>query len=298
MPSLLSKANFAVRNALRAPVRAVARSIGFDVVRRKPQRDVALVAFEMLLQLRLALNDVRDERDRQFLLNCAKHIGDSKSQILQDVFALHSVDFKPTGFFVEFGATNGITLSNTHILEVKFGWKGILAEPARCWTAALRANRKCAIDSRCVWTVTGEKLQFSETTDAELSTVGTFANRIDAHAKTRTTSESYDVETITLADLLLSHNAPRQIDYLSIDTEGSEYSILSHFDFDAFDIKVITVEHSYVQRDRDQIHRLLTSKGYVRTFEKFSRWDDWYVRSSEFPGTRSKQDDETPSLTV
>ncbi len=228
--------------------------MGFDVVRRKPQPDTALVAFDLLLQLRLALSDVRDERDRQFLLDSQSTLGLEVTDPARP-FAFHSVDFKPTGFFVEFGATNGVTLSNTHILEVKFGWKGILAEPARCWTAALRANRNCAIDSRCVWTVTGEKLPFAETTDAELSTVGAFASRIDSHATTRTTSERYEVETITLADLLLAHNAPREIDYLSIDTEGSEYSILSHFDFDAFEIKVITVEHNYVQRDRDQIHR-------------------------------------------
>jgi FkbM family methyltransferase len=252
--------------------------MGFDVVRCEPQRDAALVAFEALLQLHLALNDVRDERERQFLLDCAKHVGASKSQILQDVFALHSVDFKPNGFFVEFGATNGITLSNTHILEAEFGWNGILAEPARCWTAALRANRNCTIDTRCVWTATGEKVQFLETSDAELSTAGTFADRRDGHSKTRTTNKAYDVETISLVDLLLAHKAPRQIDYLSIDTEGSEYSILSHFDFDAFDVKVITVEHNYVQRDRDQIHQLLTSKGYMRTLEKFSLWDDWYVK--------------------
>jgi FkbM family methyltransferase len=281
MPSFFTKANSTVRNALRAPVRAAARSIGFDIVRYEPQRDGAVVAFEMMLQLRRALNDVRDEEERSFLLNCAKHIGDSKSQILQDVFALHILDFKPSGFFVEFGATNGITLSNTHILEVKFGWKGILAEPARCWTAALRANRNCALETRCVWTVTGEKLQFSETTDAELSTVGALDARVDSHAATRTTSERYEVETISLTDLLHAHNAPRQIDYLSVDTEGSEYAILSHFDFHAFDIKVITVEHSYVQKDRDQLHQLLTSKGYVRTFEKFSRWDDWYVKRRE-----------------
>lgn len=281
MTSLLGKANFAARNALRAPVRAFARSMGFDVVRHKPPPDAAQVAFDMLLQLRLALNDVRDEREHKFLLGCAKHIGDSKSQLLQDLFVLHCVDFKPSGFFVEFGATDGIRLSNTHNLEMKFGWTGVLAEPARCWTAALHANRNCAIDSRCVWTVTGENLLFSETTDAELSGVGTFADRNDGHATKRSASERYDVETITLADLLLAHNAPRQIDYLSIDTEGSEYSILSHFDFDAFDIKVITVEHNYVQSDRDQIYRLLTSKGYVRTFEKFSLWDDWYVRGSQ-----------------
>jgi FkbM family methyltransferase len=285
MTSLLNTANLLVRKALRTPVRAIARFMGFKVVRHQPQRDPASVAFEMLLQLRLALSDVSDESDREFLLDCAKFIGDSKAQLLQDVFALRIVDFKPSGFFVEFGATDGIRLSNTHNLEMKFGWKGVLAEPARCWTAALRANRNCTIDTRCVWTATGETLLFSETADAELSGVGTFADRNDAHAKSRTTSENYNVETVTLADLLLAHDAPRQIDYLSIDTEGSEYSILSRFDFDAFDIKVITVEHNFVQRDRDQIYRLLTSKGYVRTFEKFSQWDDWYVRESQLVRT-------------
>ena len=280
MSSLLNKAAIAVRNVLRTPVRAVTRSVGFDVVPYRPQPDAALIAFELLLKLRLTMDDVREARDRQFLLDCAKHIGDSKSQILQDLFVLHTVNCKPTGFFVEFGATNGITLSNTHILEVKFGWKGILAEPARCWTAALRANRKCEVDSRCVWTATGEKLPFLETSDAELSTVDTFANRLDVHTTTRATNERYDVETVSLTDLLLAHNAPRQIDYLSVDTEGSEYPILLHFDFEAFDVKVITVEHNYVEKDRDQIQRLLNSKGYLRVFEKFSQWDDWYVKET------------------
>lgn len=281
MSSFRSKTNLAIRNVLRAPVRAIARSIGFDVVPYKPQPDAALVAFEILLKLRLALNKVRDERDRQFLMDCTKHIGDSKSQILQDLFALHIADSKPTGFFVEFGATNGIDLSNTHLLEVKFGWKGILAEPAHCWTAALRSNRNCSIDTRCVWTESGKKLQFIETSDAELSTVDAFTNRIDVHTTTRIKNEIYDVETISLVDLLLAHDAPMQIDYLSIDTEGSEYSILSSFDFKAFDIKVITVEHNYVQRDRDQIQRLLNSNGYIRIFEKFSQWDDWYIKQSQ-----------------
>jgi FkbM family methyltransferase len=280
MSTFLNKAGLAVRNVLRTPVRAVAKKMGFDVVRRAPQKDAAVLAFETLIELRAALNKVTDAQERQFILECAQHIGDSKSQLLQDLFALHCVGFKPEGFFVEFGATNGVTLSNTHILEMRFGWTGVLAEPARCWKVALHNNRKCAIDSRCVWTVSGEKLQFSESTNAELSTVGAFASRVDSHAKTRTASQTYSVETITLIDLLRSHDAPRQIDFLSIDTEGSEYSILSHFDFDAFDIKVITVEHSYVEEDREQIRRLLTSKGYVRKFEKFSRWDDWYVRSS------------------
>jgi FkbM family methyltransferase len=267
----------AVRNALRTPIRTAARSIGFDVVRFTPQRDAAMVAFDLLLQLRDAMADVRDENDRRFLLDCAVNIADSKSQILQDLFALHMLNGKPAGFFVEFGSTNGVKLSNTHILEKKFGWHGILAEPARCWAVALRANRRCAIDLRCVWTKTGERLRFLEASDAELSTIDPFANR-DAHSTTRMTNEKYEVETVSLTDLLRTHNAPREIDYMSIDTEGSEYPILLHFDFEAFDVGVITVEHNYVEKDRNQIKELLNSKGYRRVFEKFSQWDDWYVK--------------------
>lgn len=267
------------RNRLKTPVRTIARYFGFDVVAYKPRPDPAKVSFGLLLQLRNALETVSDDDDRRFLLNCAQHIGDSKSQLLQDLFALHTLNHKRSGFFVEFGSTNGITLSNSHILETKFGWNGILAEPARCWAAALQSNRRCAIDLRCVWTTTGEKLRFLEASDAELSTIDPFAHR-DEHSEKRMTNEKYDVETISLTDLLLAHNAPRQIDYLSIDTEGSEYPILSHFDFEAFDIKVITVEHNYIEKDRNQIQQLLTAKGYKRVFEKFSQFDDWYVRQA------------------
>ncbi|GIT91759.1 hypothetical protein JANAI62_22160 [Jannaschia pagri] len=42
--------------------------------------------------------------------------------------------FKRGGYFVEFGATDGVTLSNTWLLEMSFGWSGILADPRSCGT--------------------------------------------------------------------------------------------------------------------------------------------------------------------
>jgi hypothetical protein len=66
------------------------------------------------------------------------------------------------------------------------------------------------------------------------------------------------------------------IDYLSIDTEGSEYEILANFDFSKHRFRVITCEHNYTQ-ERDKIHTLLTEKGYLRKFEDVSQFDDWYV---------------------
>jgi hypothetical protein len=96
----------------------------------------------------------------------------SHAQFRQDLFVLSTLGFKSNGYFVEFGATDGVTLSNTNLLEKEFGWTGILAEPAQKWHQALRKNRICQIDTRCVWKRTGDILQFHEAMEGEFSAVG------------------------------------------------------------------------------------------------------------------------------
>ena len=205
----------------------------------------------------------------------------SKSQLRQDLFVLSELGFKENGFFIEFGATNGVDLSNTHILETKFKWNGILAEPAKIWHGALVQNRTVAIEKDCVWRETGETLLFNEVNNekynGELSTIDSFSN-VDVHAKSRkSASNKYEVKTISLKDMLKKHNAPQKIDYLSIDTEGSEFEILNSFNFDEYDIKVITCEHNFTPM-REKIYHLLSKNGYERKYTEFSMFDDWYVR--------------------
>ena len=60
-----------------------------------------------------------------------ENITESQSQLGQGLLVLSQLDFKKNGYFVEFGTTDGITLSNSYLLEKKFGWKGILSEPAK-----------------------------------------------------------------------------------------------------------------------------------------------------------------------
>ena len=206
-----------------------------------------------------------------------RHLGKSKSQLRQDLFVLSELGLKTNGFFVEFGATNGVDLSNTHLLETTFQWSGILAEPARCWHDSLRHNRRCHISTDCVWSKSNATLVFNEVDTAELSTINNFSSS-DGHHQARNKGKTYDVRTISLIDLLERYAAPTQIDYLSIDTEGSEFEILNSFDFDKYQISVITCEHNF-GFTRELIFNLLTSRGYTRRFEELSAWDDWYVKT-------------------
>ncbi len=204
-------------------------------------------------------------------------LADSQSQIGQDLFALRETGWKRDGYFVDFGATDGKTLNNSWLLEKRFGWTGILAEPARVWRERLGASgRSASIEYDCVWDRTGEDLTFYETEFAELSTTEGLLDN-DYHDRGR--NNSYSVTTISLNDLLAKYDAPPEIDFLSIDTEGSEHRILKSLDFDRYRIHCIACEHNFTA-DREAIHALLTGKGYQRVYDEHSRWDDWYVLKS------------------
>lgn len=229
------------------------------------------------------VNASQSGRDISFLLELPEQdssrllrfLRESKAQFRQDLFVLSECDLKRNGFFVEFGATDGIELSNSYLLEKEFGWDGILAEPARYWHQKLNDNRNCHIDTNCVWKDTNFTLKFNEVSEPVLSTISSYSSA-DFHKKTRENGKAYDVKTISLIDLLDKYNAPKRIDYLSIDTEGSEYEILSNFDFNRYQFQIITCEHNFTPV-REKIFSLLTEMGYKRKYEKISGADDWYV---------------------
>jgi FkbM family methyltransferase len=205
-------------------------------------------------------------------------ISNSRSQLRQDLFVLSETNFKEGGYFVEFGAANGIDFSNTYLLETLFSWSGILAEPALGWQKSLAKNRpNTHIENSCVWKESNSYLTFNETNVKELSTLNSFSDK-DEHKLNRESGKKYQVQTISLKDLLLKYNAPKYIDYLSIDTEGSEYEILSAFDFSDFSFGIITVEHNFTS-DREKIYELLTRNGYTRKNQDISYFDDWYVKN-------------------
>jgi FkbM family methyltransferase len=205
----------------------------------------------------------------------------TKSQFMQDVFCMLLNQGKRNGFFVEFGACDGLALSNTILLERDFGWRGILAEPSRTWLPEIVKNRTCTIERRCVWSETGPRLEFAEFWNDESNTRSGLLASSDEDL---TLKQTYMVDTISLVDMLREHDAPRHIDFMSVDTEGSELDILKAFPFGDYTFGFLAVEHKTPETEIP-IKALLEGVGYRQVLRTASGHDGYYVLKTEFVGS-------------
>jgi hypothetical protein len=245
------------------------KKIGLYVMNKNNYQNLLLAQKRLPLIVNLKKNKFKEIIDLQ---------KKTKSELYQELFALIETNFKYRGFFVEIGSTNGINFSNTYFLEKKFLWNGILAEPAKIWHKNLFKNRSCHIEKKCLWSYSGKKINFFEASVPTYSSIKTFVKN-HKHETNKKNSKEYEVETISLTDLLKKYNAPKIIDYLSIDTEGSEFEILKNFEFNSYKFNFISCEHNYNSIVRKKINNLLTKNGYKIKYSQYSSYDDWYVRN-------------------
>jgi FkbM family methyltransferase len=211
----------------------------------------------------------------------ARYQAKSKSQLAQDLWALWKTQEKRNGFFVEFGAADGIYTSNTYLLAKEYGWTGILAEPMMDWFPDLITNRpesgvvQAAIVHDSANFGDCSKITFRQALIPELSCVEGYQDG-DHLAGARKAGIIYEVDAWKLPFLLKHFNAPRDIDYMSIDVEGMELDILRTFDFSKWNIRFLTIEHNWTSQ-REPIQRVMEKNGYSRS--PYSRhWDDWYEK--------------------
>ena len=215
---------------------------------------------------------------------CLKNIKRTKSQNFQDVFALWATGGKPfNNYYVEFGATNGVDGSNTYLLDKSYAWRGLLVEPIPSYFEELKVNRHPAV---CVPAVvsntTGDMVDFVITNEKDLSTVASAKNIRDEHwEKRQIVDQVIQVRTITLFDLLRQYNAPYKINYISVDTEGTEYDIMKKFfdENDAYSVGCYTIEHNWNQDKATKLLDLFTANGYQLVYPSVSRWDFFFLRN-------------------
>jgi FkbM family methyltransferase len=201
----------------------------------------------------------------------------SHSQLGQELEVLKVFKNKTDGFFIEIGASDGINLSNTYLLETQYNWKGICVEPIPDKFELLCKNRpNSSCSDKAVYNESNKPIIFDIANNDTL--FSGISKHIDHVAMVNSNKTQIIVHTISLNDLLEQFNAPSFIEYLSLDTEGSELEILKSFNFQKYTFGIIDVEHNFVEPRRTQIRELLILNGY--DYIKQNKWDDSYKHNS------------------
>jgi FkbM family methyltransferase len=187
---------------------------------------------------------------------------------------LRSIIQRKNGFYVELGANDGLTQSNTAALEFFDGWSGVLIEPVPAQFAKLQFNRSSKRNVQFnVACVSFEfPRQVIKLAEANLMTVP-LEGESDIedpirHAEVgRAIQKGYDSSTgagvievpaVTLTEVLVGAKAPRIIDFLSLDVEGGELEVLKGIRFDLFTFRWMLIE----SRSHEKVMKFLEPHQY------------------------------------
>lgn len=237
------------------------------------QRSEGISTTEEINRLIIALQ-LAAEAQSDVAKNIVRLLGFSESQLLQDIFVATVLGEKRNGYFVEVGVGSGKKISNTFMLEKHFDWSGILVEPNRSSHASIRNHRSAFLETRAAASEPGLKLEFLEAMeDGEHSRVA----NTGGHSFPDSAFKEYEVETTTLNDVLAAQSAPNKMDFLSLDTEGSEIDILKGLDLDRYSFNVLAIEHNFDSTCLSELNRILLPKGYIRVLPHISSFDAWFI---------------------
>jgi FkbM family methyltransferase len=165
------------------------------------------------------------------------------------------------GFYVDIGSHDGLDGNNTKYFEEK-GWEGVCIEPHPIVFEKLKVNRKCQVENCAIWkedtevdflAVSGYSEMLSgiiesydprhvDRINREISAMGGHAKKIKIPARR--------------FDSIIKNN---HINFLSIDTEGSEIEILKNVDFEKFQIDVICIENNF---NDPSFEKFFNERGY------------------------------------
>ena len=192
------------------------------------------------------------------------------SQVGQDYWVYGEVfNEKKEGYFVDIGAYDGINISNTYILEARYGWSGICIEANPITFEKLRKVRQATCLNVCLDSVEGET-EFA-LRDSKGGIIGGDVDNKDSNSQI---SERVNIQTTLLSHVLDEQSAPTTIDYLSIDVEGAEERILAGFNFQKYTFRCITIERPTVH-----LRSIFADHGYI-LIKEIPGLDCFYIHQS------------------
>ena len=219
--------------------------------------------------LKLAIRKLIGESAWYFLGKARREYRYGKNSFHGDpaIFAAIKDYIPATGIYCDIGAHDGRSMSNTYYLE-SIGWKGVLVEPVP-WKyfdiLRLRSAVNYAVNAA---SVSFEKhglpilIQYGDSMSIapEISTIDEkeWSEGAKQFMHSDETEVRFWIKGLSLTSILDKSGMGTNIDFLSIDVEGSELGVLEGIDFNKYRFQVIAVETYNVTR----IQNYLESKMY------------------------------------
>lgn len=191
-------------------------------------------------------------------------------QYEQDKYLNKLFKGKTNGTFVDIGAHDGLTFSNSYFFEKEKNWKGVCVEPIPEVFAKLDSVRNCIKVNGCISNKVGTET-FLRVKGAVVDTEmlsglvedydQRHLERIDREIKEYGGSKEEIEVTCYDINQVLKDNGINKVDFFTIDTEGNELKILQTINFNEFDFDIFLVENNY---QTDEMNQFMTSNGFKR----------------------------------
>lgn len=238
----------------------------------------------MLLPLLLLVTFALVEANFQFYGQGNVHHDPEDAHVFRRFFSNNGKPpYHMNGTYVEMGAADGLSISNTVFFERELGWGGLLVEPGSRFGRLVRNRKASGRNTILHAAVCAENRTAEWVEQANADVSGVLSDMNSYHLRryhTHSTRRTIQCRTL---HAMLREAGIRHIDFFSLDTEGSELSVLATMDW-SVPIRVLVVELDGHNQVKDEQVRVLLKAHGMRFISRmgFRKWNELWVGNSTF----------------
>ena len=185
----------------------------------------------------------------------------------------------PEGYIggcIDIGATDGVNINNTLHFE-QLGWYCMCIEPNPNFFNSLKNNRKnavnLAVSDRNEDQVVFNIVSLNGSNEEAISSLRIDERLLKDHSNFDVNIKEIVCDVRTLDYCLDYFYTYQQIDFVSVDTEGTELDVLKGFDINKWQPKLFIIENNYEDKN---IEEYMNKFGYIK--DQRISVNDFYIK--------------------